>query len=111
MEVRQNSSVSFGTKISKPLQQRLDTYLNAKGSKHLRTNIQSKIDELTSNGNDIFEMIITNDRRTGKEILALKHVDTKYRGEAPIRVLFKKNLISAFLSIGKKDIRNAENRF
>lgn len=111
MEIRQNSSMTFGTKISKPLQERLDKYLYAKGNAHLRKGIQTKIDELTNNGNDIFEMIISKDNRTGKEILALKHVNPKYKGESPIPILGKSNLISIFLSIGKRDIRRAENGF
>lgn len=36
MEIRQNSSITFGTKISKPLQERLDKYLNTKVNAHLR---------------------------------------------------------------------------
>ena len=36
MEIRQNSFITFGTKISKPLQERLDKYLNTKGNAHLR---------------------------------------------------------------------------
>lgn len=111
MEIRQNSSITFGTKISKPLQERLDKYLNTKGNAHLRNGIQSKLDELTTNGNDIFEMTISKDRRTGKEILALKHIDPKYRGESPIQILGKRNLLSTFLSIGNHEIKRAESGF